>query len=184
MPLHTCVDSSFPSNLPVRLTGNRREIYGNGDCDEKTQRTAESARAGPRSRPPVRSGARLGGRRSGSGGAARARVGGRGRRPDRRRGRRRRGVGAEGDGDPRGRLAGARGSWRRARTARGPLGADSCARAARALFAGAGGRREREAAAAAVVGRAADTYRRRVRAEVLPRLAEAVLAVELEVEEE
>ena len=63
------------------------------------------------------------------------------------------------------------------------LGDAPDAHAARALFAGAGGLREREAAAAALVGRAADTYRRRVRAEVLPRLAEAVLAVELEEED-
>lgn len=63
------------------------------------------------------------------------------------------------------------------------LGDEPAARAARALFAGAGGLREREAAAAALVGRAADTYRRRVRPEVLPRLAEAVLAVELEEED-
>jgi hypothetical protein len=63
------------------------------------------------------------------------------------------------------------------------LGDEPAARAARALFAGTGGLREREAAASALVGRAADTYRRRVRAEVLPRLAEAVLAVELDEEE-
>jgi hypothetical protein len=36
----------------------------------------------------------------------------------------------------------------------------------------------REAAAAALVGRSTDTYRRRVRGEVLPRVAEAVLRVE------
>jgi hypothetical protein len=62
------------------------------------------------------------------------------------------------------------------------LGDGAEARAARALFAGAGPLREREAAAAALVGRAADTYRRKVPVELLPRLAQAVLAVELTAE--
>ncbi len=64
------------------------------------------------------------------------------------------------------------------------LGDGPDAQAARALFGGDGtSLREREAAAAAHVGRAADTYRRRVRADLLPRLAEAVLAVELDDED-
>jgi hypothetical protein len=64
------------------------------------------------------------------------------------------------------------------------LGDGPDAQAARALFGGNGAPlREREAAAAAHVGRAADTYRRRVRTDLLPRLAEAVLALELAGEE-
>jgi hypothetical protein len=64
------------------------------------------------------------------------------------------------------------------------LGDGVDARAARALFGGDGGTlREREDAAAEIVGRAADTYRRKVRADLLPRLAEAVLAVELTAED-
>jgi hypothetical protein len=60
------------------------------------------------------------------------------------------------------------------------LGETPDALAARALFGGDGSSlREREAAAAAHVGRAADTYRRRVRSDLLPRLAESLLALEL-----
>ncbi len=64
------------------------------------------------------------------------------------------------------------------------LGDTPDARAARALFGGDGSSlRDREAAAATHVGRAPDTYRRRVRADLLPRLAEAVLGVELDADE-
>jgi hypothetical protein len=63
-------------------------------------------------------------------------------------------------------------------TALEELGESDDARAITALFAGPGELRGRETAAAEIVGRAWDTYRRKVATQVLPRLAEAVLQVE------